>query len=164
ADLEQLRSDIASMVTPSWTLNLPSNLGEASHGKLKSDQWRMLGTTYLPASLIRLIATAHSTSKAKADLYLQLLQTYIDGVKLLFPDYRFKPNHHMAFHIAEYLCMYGPVHSWWTFPFERMIGLLQRIPTNNKYSKYEETIAKSFNRASNLRGMFYKASCPPAIK
>ncbi|TFK18575.1 hypothetical protein FA15DRAFT_552917, partial [Coprinopsis marcescibilis] len=77
------------------------------------------------------IATSHSTSDAKADLYLELLQTYIDGVKELFPAYNFKPNHHMAFHTTEYLRKYGPVHSWWTFPFERMIGLLQQIPTNN---------------------------------
>ncbi|TFK19200.1 hypothetical protein FA15DRAFT_601974 [Coprinopsis marcescibilis] len=78
------------------------------------------------------IATGHSTSSAKAQLYLQHYQAYIDGVKELFPNYVFRPNHHMAFHLAEYLEMYGPVHSWWTFPFERMIGMLQRIPTNNK--------------------------------
>jgi hypothetical protein len=36
----------------------------------------------------------------------------------------------MALHLAEYLRLYGPVHSWWTFPFERLIGMLQRIPNN----------------------------------
>ena len=30
---------------------------------------------------------------------------------------------------------YGPVHAWWTFPFERLIGLLQRIPTNFQNGK-----------------------------
>ncbi|TFK18362.1 hypothetical protein FA15DRAFT_603403, partial [Coprinopsis marcescibilis] len=156
--------DIAAMVTPSWTSKLPPNLGEASHGKLNADQWRTLGSAYLPASLIRRwgnvsndtsaskrrrrllditmslfsaisIATAHSASKSQADLYLRHLQAYVDGVKELFPDYQFKPNHHVAFHTAKYLCMYGPVHSWWTFLFERMIGALQRIPTNNKYCR-----------------------------
>jgi hypothetical protein len=30
------------------------------------------------------------------------------------------------------LLQYGPVPSWWTFPFERIIGMLQRIPNNGK--------------------------------
>ncbi|TFK16569.1 hypothetical protein FA15DRAFT_547208, partial [Coprinopsis marcescibilis] len=166
-ELADLRADIAAMITPSWTSNVPSNLGDASHGKLKADQWRLLATMYLPASLIWLwaqtddndtdpksarrrrllevtmslfsaisIATGHSTSKSKAQLYLQHYQAYISGVKELYPDYAFRPNHHMAFHLAEYLEMYGPIHSWWTFLFERMIGMLQRIPTNNKICKF----------------------------
>ena len=27
----------------------------------------------------------------------------------------------MALHLPDYLLLYGPVHSWWTFPFERLI-------------------------------------------
>jgi hypothetical protein len=38
----------------------------------------------------------------------------------------------MAFHLHEYLILFGPVHAWWTFPFERIIGKLQRIPTSEK--------------------------------
>jgi hypothetical protein len=158
-DMREIRQDIEAMLAPSWTSSIPSNLGSPSHGKLKADQWRMLGTIYLPASLIRIwgsldtgtpknllkrrlllstmsllsaigIATAHTTSASRADLYLFHLQAYIDSIKELFPSYKFRPNHHMAFHIYDYLLMYGPVHSWWCFPFERMIGMLQRIPNN----------------------------------
>jgi len=53
-ELESIRADIKDMVTPSWLPSIPANLGECSHGKLKADQWRTLGTTYLPSSLIRL--------------------------------------------------------------------------------------------------------------
>ena len=60
------------------------------------------------------------------------MKSYMEGIKKLFPQYRFRPNHHMALHLHEYLCRFGPVHSWWTFPFERIIGMLQRIPTNFK--------------------------------
>ena len=158
--MAQLRSDIENMATPSWLTSVPTNLGEPSHGKLKADQWRTLGTTYLPISLIRLwnqledgdakrsqqckkllevtlslisaviIASSRTTSQEKASLYLHHMQNYLKGLHELFPQYQFLPNQHMALHLAEYLKLYGPVHSWWTFPFERLIGILQRIPNN----------------------------------
>jgi len=148
------------MATPSWLTSVPINLGEAKHGKLKADQWRTVGTTYLPISLIRLwyrsedtsdqrsqqckkllevtlslisavtIASSRTISQEKAELYLYHIQNYLKGLRELFPRYRFLPNQHMALHLAEYLQLYGPVHSWWTFPFERLIGMLQRIPNN----------------------------------
>ncbi len=160
-DVDEIRSDIERMSTPSWLTSVPHNLGEASHGKLKSDQWRALGTTYLPISLIRMwstldddserssqckkllsatlslvsavtIASSRTTSHDKANEYLRYMQSYLKELREIFPTYKFRPNHHMALHLAEYLRLYGPVHSWWTFPFERLIGLLQRLPTNNQ--------------------------------
>lgn len=153
------------MITPSWLTSVPTNLGEPSHGKLKADQWRTLGTTYLPISLIRLwdqvdndnersqqckrllevtlslisaviIASSRTTSQEKADRYLYYMQNYLTGLRELFPQYKFLPNQHMALHLAEYLRLYGPVHSWWTFPFERLIGMLQRIPNNFQNGKF----------------------------
>ena len=53
-EMKHLRSDISNMIIPSWLTSIPTNLGEANHGKLKADQWRTLGVTYLPVSLIRL--------------------------------------------------------------------------------------------------------------
>jgi len=130
--------------------------------------------TYLPVSLVRLwgldganhsphanrwqeilditmtlfsavtIATACTTSCQKAEHYLQLMQSYINGLKILFPDYDFRPNHHMALHVYDCLLRFGPVHSWWTFPLERTIGMLQRIPTSGKFGELEETMAHSY--------------------
>jgi hypothetical protein len=79
-----------------------------------------------------ILASSHVTSVARADLYIQHMQSYLEGIRELFPGYRFHPNHHMALHIHKYLLQYGPVPSWWTFPFERIIGMLQRIPNNGK--------------------------------
>jgi hypothetical protein len=53
-ELNSLRADIENMTRPSWLTGVPTNLGESSHGKLKADQWRTLGTIYLPVSLVRL--------------------------------------------------------------------------------------------------------------
>ena len=177
------------MITPSWLTSIPSNLGEPSHGKLKADQWRTVGMMYLPISLVRLwdqeggpsdhkkmlhatmslisaviIASSHTTSSAKADLYLQYMQAYMNIIRDLIPDYQFLPNHHAALHLPDYLRFFGPVHSWWTFPFERLIRLLQRIPTNFKLGELEETISKAFVKSANLRCLLMKDGCPMAIK
>ena len=203
--MNELRSDIERMITPSWLTSVPSNLGEPSHGKLKADQWRILGTTYLPISLTRLwsqleddderskllamtlslvsaviIASSRTTSRENAGLYLHHMQTYLAGLRKLFPLYKFLPNHHMALHLPEYLCLYGPVHSWWTFPFKHLIGMLQRIPNNFQDSKFHEisclslsksfkgqmeaTISNSFTDASNLRALLLKEGCPVAVR
>lgn len=160
-ELDQIRCDIAAITVPSWVTSVPSNLGSPSHGKLKADQWRTLGITHLPLSLIRLwghvesnsqqsqkhkeildvtislisavvLASSRTTSSAISIAYLLHMKTYMEGIKSLFPQYQFKPNHHMALHLHEYLQWFGPVHGWWTFPFERLIGMLERIPTNFK--------------------------------
>ena len=81
------------------------------------------------------LTTSRTTSSAHADAYLQHMQDYLEGLKLLFPDYTFHPNHHMALHLHKYIRLYGPVHSWWAFPFERVIGMLQHISTNYKQGR-----------------------------
>jgi hypothetical protein len=160
-EMAAICTDITNLIRPSWLTSVPRELGSASHGKLKADQWRALGTTFLPASLIRLwshenpknprsvrcrkicdvtmsllsavsIACSRTTSTKHAEYYLQHMQSYLEGLKEIFPDYKFRPNHHMVLHLYEYIRFYGPVHSWWTFPFERVIGILQRISTNYK--------------------------------
>ena len=152
-EMSELCSEIEHMYTPSWLASVPTNLGKLSHGKLKADQWCTLGTTYLPVSLICLwdqlednnqhsqqckkllastlslisaviIASSRTTSHEKADLYLHYMKAYLNGLCDLFPWYRFLPNQHMALHLTEYLWFYSPIHSWWTFPFEHLIGML----------------------------------------
>jgi len=150
-------------VTPAWISSVPNKVGASGIGKIKADQWRTLGTLHFPVSLAVvwsstgtelhgpkgklldttfslvsaiLIACSHNTSPAHAKAYLRYMQNYIDGIKQLDPTFKFLPNHHMALHLQEYLEQYGPVHSWWTFPFERLIGIMQRIPSNGKPGEY----------------------------
>ncbi|KAJ6497216.1 hypothetical protein C8R47DRAFT_972377 [Mycena vitilis] len=153
-----LWADIAAMVKPSWMTSVPPQFGgESSDGKLKADQWRTLGTVYMPITLIRLwaaseegsdrrallsltmdlvsaviILSSRKTSVANAQQAVQHLLSYRSQLSQLFPDYVCHPNHHMAMHIPEFLLLFGPVHGWWTFPLERLIGKLQRVPTNYK--------------------------------
>ncbi|KAF9037198.1 hypothetical protein BJ165DRAFT_1303405, partial [Panaeolus papilionaceus] len=152
-ELKELHKDIAGMLQPSWFTSVPVQLGVAAHGKLKADQWRALGTTILPVSMTRIwynatlarqellkltlhlisavqVAASHTTSAAHASTYHQHMLAYLQGLKRIFPDYSFRPNHHAALHLSDYIRFYSPVHAWWTFPFERIIGMLQRISTN----------------------------------
>ena len=162
-EVQAIHDDISSIIRPSWLTSVPAELGSAQHGKLKADQWQILGTTFLPLTLICLwqasdgegnddratrcaqilditlsllsaitIALSHSTTYSHADIMQQHLLNYLRGLKELFPNYKFCPNHHMALHLPEYIKLYGPVHSWWAFPFERVIGMLQHISTNYK--------------------------------
>jgi len=141
------------MVKPSWTASIPKNISTVSH-KLKADEWRSVGALYLPVTLIRLwsqessgrrhellnltmllcsaitIITSRSISTNQGNEYLKFMKMYRQELERLFPEYACCVNHHMAMHVGEFLEMYGPVHGWWTFPFERMIGSLQRMSTN----------------------------------
>lgn len=154
-DLREIRRDIRNIYVPSWYQSVPSDLGDVSHGKLKADQWRSLACLYILIPLMRIwgtasgaraaalhltftlvsaiiVATSRATSHRHADVYLSLMTDYVEGLKKHFPEFSLHPNHHFAFHLAEYLMQYGPIHEWWTFPFERIIGMLQRVLTNDK--------------------------------
>ena len=170
--MDVICGDIVNTLQPSWLTFLPSEFGSAGYGKLKADQWCVLGTIFLPVSLVRLwsvveagnpcserccqildvtmsllsaVATACSrvTSANHARLYLSSMHSCLRGLKALFPDYSLHPNHHMALHLPEYLLLYGPVHSWWSFPFEQLIGILQHISTNYKIGKFYNLIFSS---------------------
>ena len=208
-EVEKIWSDIDQLLTPSWMTSIPSQIGSSSHGKLKADQWRTLGTIHLLLSLTHLwgfqvdssphsiwcleilditmslisaivIATSHTVTATSASVYQKHMLDYINGIKHLFPDYRLHPNHHMSLHISEFLLLFGPVHSWWTFPFERLIGTVQRMPNNGKLGKtfpknyialseqslgeMEETIACAYNWSANLRALLLKSGCPEVIQ
>lgn len=79
-----------------------------------------------------IVATSRTITSENAEAYLTNMLDYLNGIKRLFPEYRLHPNHHMALHIYEFLLSFGPVHSWWAFPYERMIGMIQRMPNNGK--------------------------------
>ncbi|PPQ97558.1 hypothetical protein CVT26_002343 [Gymnopilus dilepis] len=196
SDMTEIRSDLKTILTPSWLASVPLNLGNAAHGKLKADQWRALGTVHLPISLARLwslhinqgqdgpralrnhtillvtmalvsaviLATSRTTSADNATAYRDYMLSYLEGIQHLFPEYKMRPNHHMAVHIYDYLLLFGPVHSWWTFPFERMIGAVQRMPHNSKIGEVEETIARAYTRSANLRSIVAKSGCPEVIR
>ncbi|KAF8575852.1 hypothetical protein K439DRAFT_1368789 [Ramaria rubella] len=74
-------------------------------------------------------------TKAHMSSYHSYMATYIKDLKEIHPTIKHTTSHHMALHIYDFLGLFGPVHSWWCFPFECLIGILQRQPRNHKFGK-----------------------------
>ncbi|KAI9464872.1 hypothetical protein HD554DRAFT_2026214, partial [Boletus coccyginus] len=74
------------------------------------------------------------------------------------------PNHHASFHIYDYLVLFGPVHSWWTFPFEQLIGVLQRLPNNHKSGELETTMLHTYIKGAKLRAWLSRPQCLSAVQ
>jgi len=81
--------------------------------------------------------TSYRTSEHHSKLFEENMVAYLRLLLELYPNIQFCPNHHVALHIGPLLTQFGPVHSWWMFPFERVIGILQKINTNSKMGKYD---------------------------
>lgn len=165
-ELDLIRDEISKTIRPTWQTPPPASLGSASHGKLKADEYRAVMEFDLPATLIRLgasdricdprrrefirklahstallsialrWATSHRTSPKHARMYSAYMVAYLSSITELYPTRRLRPNHHAALHLADFFLAFGPVHGWWMFPFERLIGMLQKINTNYKSGAY----------------------------
>jgi len=68
----------------------------------------------------------------RSTAYLDYMTRYICDLVTIHADIKPRPNMHMAMHIPHFLCLFGPVRSWWCFPFERLIGQIQRLLSNHK--------------------------------
>lgn len=64
------------------------------------------------------------------------LRNYLTDLPLIHAGSNPTTIQHMSLHLAKFMDLFGPVHSWWTYPFERLIGQLQHFPTNNKFGEY----------------------------
>ena len=165
---------IHNTITPSWVGSVPYNFCAAAAGTPKADEWRTIFTIYLPLCLISLLGTPSDnprlrqvldhtmqlvcavllactrvTDVTRTQRYLECLQSYISQLPILYPGLGCESIHHMAFHIYDFLELFGPVHSWWSFPFERLIGQLQRLPTNHKSGMYWECMGSIVSMLTN---------------
>jgi hypothetical protein len=155
--LSEIWADMARTTLPSWLARAPRNFGSPNHGKLKADQWRTACLVNLVITLCRIWggtqasqkhsillrnylslviavrwATMRSTSHHHATITEEYLTYYVRSTVEVFSTRALVFNNHASFHIPECLRMFGPVHGWWAFPFERYNGVLQRYNTNSK--------------------------------
>ncbi len=162
--LQAIRRDILSTQLPSWLQRPPSNFGNPSHGKLKADQWRTVCTVSMVITLVRLwsssaasdnekallenflhlvsavdLASRRSMSPSRAEAYDEHMFNYLGGLQDMF-DHQFVPNHHLSLHLHDCLVLFGPVHGWWAFPFERYNGLFHQANTNNKTGEHRSPV------------------------
>lgn len=125
----------------------------------------------------------YSTSITIANRVRNHLFFWTNTLHDVFPhtkDHPLRPNRHVILHIPDFLVLFGPVMFWWAFPFERLIGHLQTLNTNNiiggkehsviNCSIYlfasgamEMTLLQSYLRSANFRRWLATPNCPPII-
>ncbi|KAI0691929.1 hypothetical protein C8T65DRAFT_711462 [Cerioporus squamosus] len=140
--------DQTHMEVPSWVNPAPRAFGTSEHGKLSADQWRTVALSNLPAVGILGYLESDKPSLARAD---ELLQKYLAGVKELYKGAKIIPNHHIALHLTMFIALFGPVHSWRAFAFERLNFLLQTLNVNGNFGELEMTFMMQMSRMANLR-------------
>lgn len=151
---------MAKTIIPTWMRTAPEHLGSSGQGKLSADEWRSVCTVHMPPTLIRLwgfepkesrqfkildntmnlviaakMSMERETHPEHRSTLFGYLQTYLKGIRTLFPDATIVANHHLSLHLVEFLERLGPPHSWWTFPFERFNGMIQKINTNYRFGE-----------------------------
>lgn len=185
--LHRLREVIRDVVTPSWIEAIPEDFGAASAGTPKAAEWRTLFRIHLPLALVSLLSDGASpqftdvvdntmelvlalivscrgtTSEDHATAYREHLRNYVGGMRILYPTLQCNSIHHLAFHIYDFLLLFGPVPSWWCFPYERLIGKLQRTNHNHVFGELEATIHRTFVYASSLLRWLSRPSCPDVL-
>ena len=130
-----------TLSTVYFPLALVSMWGEGSHHPSEAAAVRyrrFLDHTMILVSAI-VVVCKRSTSQLRMTQYRDYIQKWAHGLPELYPKVPPRVNTHMAFHIYDFLILFGPVYSWWCFPFERLIGQLQRMPQNHKFGQYLTT-------------------------
>ncbi|KAJ7243315.1 hypothetical protein C8J57DRAFT_1191865 [Mycena rebaudengoi] len=171
-----IRSCIRDVKLPTWVGRPPSNLGEASHGKLKAQELLVLFTVIFPLIIpeiwwkegnteTRLLENFHdlvactniissfSTSDSEADRDMEHYIRYRTSKDELFPDFPSVPNHHFAMHNGDQMKFWGPLPLLSEFPGERMNGMLGKIKTNRHLGEIELTMLRQMCRRSLLEGV-----------
>jgi len=136
---EAIDFDIPVSLMKMWSKPI-SNQG--SHLDDRRD--KVLRSTMLLAMALRW-GTSHRTSTKHAAQYMKHMRAYLASLRDLFPDTDLRTSHHNALFIGEMLLRFGPVHGWWMFPFERVIGLLQQVNSNCKLGKFYKFYLKIAN-------------------
>jgi hypothetical protein len=153
--------------------------GSAGDEPEKILQQKVIWSTMLLAMAIRW-ATSHRTSKAHAERFKGYIFAYLQTLRELRPDIDLRPIHHNALHLSDFLTEFGPMHGWWMFAFERLIGVLQKINTNFHFGmleglalfatymitigQLEETMLNTFCAAAELKVSLERPGCPQILQ
>lgn len=157
--------------------------GEGSPGSFSENQptlSRLLDSTMALVCAMT-IASKRTMTPRRAAAYRRHLAKYVEEYQELYPHRRWTTSHHMVFHIYDFLLLFGPVHSWWCFPFERLIGQLQCFPHNHKFGMYalqyeaciqlkchagqlESTLLQAYICGGKLRSWLSRPDCPNVVK
>lgn len=124
--------DVPMFLAQSWSFSDEEVLND----ERKRRRQQLLASTMFLASAVRW-GTSNVTSQNHAHHYNRHMIAYLQTILTLYPSYQLRPNHHGALHIGPFLLEFGPMRGWWMYPFERIIGILQKTNTNSKIGKLQ---------------------------
>ena len=145
-DLCAIQEKVDNIKVPAKLRRIPHNIS-SNFSSLTADQWKNWIFVYSLYTLHRILPMEHYTcSSLFVDACHYLLQPSISLLDLNQADTKFiefatsfqmlygkchtTPNMHLHLHIKECVLNYGPVHSFWCFPFERFNGVLGSFQKN----------------------------------
>lgn len=148
ANIQKLQEKSEKISFPHGVGRIPLKIGSSFAG-FTADQWRLWTTVLSPIVLkgilpdedfrIWLLFVRCCTILCSRIISLSNVHeadAYIVQFCKLFQhkygDASCTPNMHLHMHLSQCLLDYGPVHSFWCFPFERYNGLLGAYHTNKK--------------------------------
>jgi hypothetical protein len=82
-----------------------------------------------------IILCRYTMNTDRATTFRNFIKQWVDDLHKCHPHTRrheHRPNVHAAFHLYDFLLLFGPIMSWWCFPFERLVGVLQKVNTNDQ--------------------------------
>ncbi|KAF8584326.1 hypothetical protein K439DRAFT_1346489, partial [Ramaria rubella] len=122
---------LCTICLPITLIQLWGRQDQQSQESLDADRRFALMTNFMDLVQAVLLATSQTLSQKCIDSCLLFMKRYQVVLKDLYPEeHRDKPNLHASLHLPNLLTKFGPVHAWWTFTFERLIGHLQRVKMN----------------------------------
>ncbi|EGG02555.1 uncharacterized protein MELLADRAFT_91315 [Melampsora larici-populina 98AG31] len=188
--LAKINGILKRICMPTWIRRAIPCLGKASFGKLKADEWRTLMTLQLPLILVPMwsstthdtqfnssllknfahlvsltnLALKRSMTSQRIEQFQNHTRCYLESSLVLFPHCSLATNHHIVSHLAECLKKFGPVRSWWSYPFERLMRRVLLSNHNNHVGELEITFMKTFGRAGNLSALLKEGEFPSEVQ
>lgn len=164
-DLDTIQERSENFFFPYDVGRIPLKIGSGFSG-FTADQWRVWTTVLSPIVLKGIIPDrdlscwllfvracsllcSRIITASNIDTADQYLLLFCKEYQDIYGDEACTPNMHLHTHLAKCLHDFGPVHSFWCFPFERFNGLLGAYHTNKR--SVETQIMKKFLREQAVR-------------
>jgi hypothetical protein len=71
--IKHIQQVIKKTVIPPWINSVPANYGKNSAGTIKTDEWHILSTVYLPIALVTLWGEENGAPPRKGSYFLNIL-------------------------------------------------------------------------------------------
>ena len=174
-DMTAVEERVQAFNSPYAVGRLPRKVASKFAG-FKADQWRnwtvifsevaLKGILPLPyfncwqkyVKAIKLLCS-HAISRANIIAADALLQAYCKEFEQLFGSEACTINMHKHLHLMKCMFDFGPIYSFWCFPFERFNGQLESYHTNSK--NIEVQIVKKFCRTQAVMSLPTAEQEPP---